>query len=339
MTLSNPAQYISGRTVQEQMNSLIDYVDQRAAEVATDAIASDVAQVHSDAADAHTDALAAAASASQASTTLANAVKKTGEASQSIAGDIAVAGALSGGSVSSSGNVDGTSIGSGTTPVVCGDLTAFGSVSLDDTTLQGNLGVADPSALINLGGAGSVVVPTPTSNNEAATKKYVDDQDALDVHLSGNQTVAGVKTFSSNPVGPTEATGTFSTKLATSDKVKNELDNYAPMVRTTGNQNIAGTKSFTGTINGGNELSNGGGLIEWADSAISKIQLKHSTDDFTESTASIVSYPNMSWRDKNGYFIAYITSRRLTNGAVRVDIIVRNADGTEKTVTLAEGNP
>ena len=70
MTLSNPAQYISGRTVQEQMNSLIDYVDQRAAEVATDAIASDVAQVHSDAADAHTDALAAAASASAASSGL-----------------------------------------------------------------------------------------------------------------------------------------------------------------------------------------------------------------------------------------------------------------------------
>ena len=198
MTLSNPAQYISGRTVQEQMNSLIDYVDQRAADVATDAIASDVAQVHSDAADAHTDALAAAASAAAAAGTLANAVKKTGEASQSIAGDIAVAGALSGGSVSSSGNVDGASIGSGATPVVCGDLTAYGNVSLDDTALQGNLSVADPSALINLSGAGSVLVPTPTGNSEAATKKYVDD--ALDnyapmVRTTGNQTIAGDKKF------------------------------------------------------------------------------------------------------------------------------------------------
>ena len=200
MTLSNPAQYISGRTVQEQMNSLIDYVDQRAAEVATDAIASDVLQVHSDAADAHTDALAAAASAAAAAGTLANAVKKTGEASQSIAGDIAVTGALSGGSVSSSGNVDGASIGSGTTPVVCGDLTAYGNVSLDDTALQGNLSVVDPSALINLSGAGSVLVPTPTGNSEAATKKYVDD--ALDnyapmVRTTGNQTIAGTKSFSS----------------------------------------------------------------------------------------------------------------------------------------------
>ena len=190
MTLSNPAQYISGRTVQEQMNSLIDYVDQRAAEVATDAIASDVAQVHSDAADAHTDALAAAASASAAAGTLANAVKKTGEASQSIAGDIAVV-----------GNLNGGTIGGGATPITCGDLTAYGNVSLDNTALQGNLSVADPSALINLSGAGSVIVPTPTGNSEAATKKYVDD--ALDnyasmVRTTGNQNVAGIKTFTNN---------------------------------------------------------------------------------------------------------------------------------------------
>mgnify|MGYP006974669020 CR=1 FL=1 len=76
MTLSNPAQYISGRTVQEQMNSLIDYVDQRAADVALDAIASDVAQVHQDMLDADADAAAAAASAAAAAGTLANAVKK-----------------------------------------------------------------------------------------------------------------------------------------------------------------------------------------------------------------------------------------------------------------------
>ena len=194
MTLSNPAQYISGRTVQEQMNSLIDYVDQRAAEVATDAIAADVAQVHQDMLDADADATAAAASAAAAAGTLANAVKKTGEASQSIAGDIAVTGSL-----------DAASIGSGSTPVVCGNLTAYGSVSLDDTTLQGNLSGADSSALINLSGVGSVLVPAPTSNGEAATKKYVDDADALKLNitdintyavgLTGNQTATGTKTF------------------------------------------------------------------------------------------------------------------------------------------------
>ena len=97
--MTDPSQYFKGRTVQEQMNEVIGYVDVRAAEVATTAIASDVAQVHQDMLDADADAQAAAASAAAAAGTLANAVKKTGEASQSIAGDIAVAGTLSGGVV------------------------------------------------------------------------------------------------------------------------------------------------------------------------------------------------------------------------------------------------
>ena len=97
--MTEPSQYFKGRTVQEQMNEVIGYVDTSAAEVATDAIASDVAQVHQDKLDADADAQAAAASAAAAAGTLANAVKKTGEASQSIAGDIVVSGNLSGGVV------------------------------------------------------------------------------------------------------------------------------------------------------------------------------------------------------------------------------------------------
>ena len=81
------------------MDEVIGYVDTRAAEVATAAIASDVAQVHQDMLDADADASAAAASAAAAAGTLANAVKKTGETSQNIAGDIAVTGTLSGGVV------------------------------------------------------------------------------------------------------------------------------------------------------------------------------------------------------------------------------------------------
>ena len=167
MTLSNPAQYISGRTVQEQMNSLIDYVDQRAGDVALDAIASDVAQVHQDMLDADADASAAAASAAAAAGTLANAVKKTGEASQSIAGDIAVAGDLSAG----------------------GDLGVTG-----DAGVQGQLSV--------LGGCdlrAPVKIPvTPTNNDDAASKKYVDD--SLDnyatmVRTVNNQPIDGVKTL------------------------------------------------------------------------------------------------------------------------------------------------
>ena len=138
------------------MNELISYVDTRAAEVATDAIASDVAQVHQDMLDADADAQAAAASAAAAAGTLANAVKKTGEASQSIAGNIAIS----------------------------GDLTVGGTA----------------------GFTGAVTVPAPANNTDAATKKYVDDADALKLNitdvnsyavgLTGNQgPIAGVKSF------------------------------------------------------------------------------------------------------------------------------------------------
>lgn len=136
---------------------------------------------------ADAEAAAAAAATAAANAVLANTVKKTGEASQSIAGNVGITGTL-----------DAAAIGSGTTPIVCGDLTAYGNVSLDDTVLQGNLSGADSSALINLSGVGSVLVPAPTSNNEAATKKYVDD--ALDnyapmMRTTGNQTVGGLKTL------------------------------------------------------------------------------------------------------------------------------------------------
>lgn len=144
---------------------------------------------------ADAEAAAAAAATAAANAVLANTVKKTGEASQSIAGDVAITGAL-----------DAAAIGSASTPLVCGDLTAFGTVSLDDTVLQGNLSAADASALINLSGVGSVLVPTPSANGEAATKKYVDDADALKISitainnyavgLTGNQDpIAGNKTF------------------------------------------------------------------------------------------------------------------------------------------------
>ena len=62
--------------------------------------------------------------------------------------------------------------------------------------------------------------------------------DGAVVKLAGTQTITGTKNV------PLEATGTASDQIASSQKVKNELDNYAPMVRTTGNQNIDGAKKF-----------------------------------------------------------------------------------------------
>ena len=250
MTLSNPAQYISGRTVQEQMNSLIDYVDQRAADVALDAIASDVAQVHSDAADAHTDALAAAASAAAAAGTLANAVKKTGEASQSIAGNIDI-----------TGNLD-----------VGGKLDVTGDI---------------------------------TGNNAS---------------LIGAVTV------------PTEATGTFTLKAANSTKMKNELDNYAPMVRTTGNQTLTGVKEST---------SSRAFVCSYNGSARA-FDCKHPSDDKTVTPSEVTHYPLVAWDDMNDNIVCMLRlEHSTTDGKYRLVAYVANAgpngSGFTQTVVATGG--
>ena len=173
--MTEPSQYFKGRTVQEQMGEVISYVDVRSAEVATTAIASDVAQVHQDMLDADADASAAAASAAAAAGTLANAVKKTGEASQSIAGDIAVAGDLTG---------------------------------------------------------GTVTVPAPVNNTDAASKKYVDDADAL----KADKTYVDAQDALAVPI--------------------NNVNAYA--VGLAGNQNpINGQKTFTGNVTQKNNTTPG----------------------------------------------------------------------------------
>lgn len=152
------------------MDEVIGYVDTRAAEVATTAIASDVAQVHQDMLDADADASAAAASAAAAAGTLANAVKKTGEASQSIAGDIAVAGDLSAG----------------------GDLAVTG-----DTGMQGNLVVGSTGAF-----TGKVTGANPSSgatDSTLVTANWISQTGDAGpnnvIHKSGNETRSGTLTL------------------------------------------------------------------------------------------------------------------------------------------------
>jgi len=179
---TDPSQYFKGRTVQEQMTEVIGYVDTRAAEVATDAIASDVAQVHQDMLDADADASAAAASAAAAAETLANAVKKTGESSQSIAGDVAIAGTLSGGVVT------GTKI---TAPTPANNTDAANKKYVDDA---------------------DAALKTYVDNRDA-TKIAINDINSYAVGLTGNQMgITGNKCFlGSVQVGDNEhpATGSF----------------------------------------------------------------------------------------------------------------------------------
>lgn len=260
--MTEPSQYFKGRTVQEQMDEVIGYVDVRSAEVATTAIASDVAQVHQDMLDADADASAAAASAAAAAGTLANAVKKTGEASQSIAGDIAVAGNLSG---------------------------------------------------------GTVTVPAPVNNTDAATKKYVDDQDALDVKLAGSQAITGAKTV------PLEATGTYSNQIASSQKVRNEIDNYC--LKLTDNQVFSGIKR-----------TNTGAFIAGASGEDRRFVYLDNNLDATNPPSANTGTGKYCWRDKNDVLLGDIGLAFLTNGTTTIFARVRNSDGTIKNVTLAIGD-
>ena len=96
------------------------------------------------------------------------------------------------------------------------------------------------------------------------------------VDLPSTQAITGTKTV------PLEATGTFTDQIASSNKVKNELDNYAPMVRTTGNQNMAGIKTFTTApvVNGVSNdliLTNPPGIVQDATGNNSQVQYLRTT--------------------------------------------------------------
>lgn len=69
------------------------------------------------------------------------------------------------------------------------------------------------------------------------------------MHLSGEETVTGDKTFSGSVFVPTVAAGTNTTDAASTAFVKTAVDTAdATAVHKTGNESVAGTKTFTGSI-------------------------------------------------------------------------------------------
>ncbi|AVP41470.1 hypothetical protein SEA_WENTWORTH_31 [Streptomyces phage Wentworth] len=99
-------------------------------------------------------------------------------------------------------------------------------------------------ALLLTGGtmAGDLVLAAdPDQPLEAATKQYVDAGDATAVKLTGDQTVAGIKTFSSIPVLP--ASDPTTANQATRKSYVDTLD--GANVKLTGAQTVAGVKTFS----------------------------------------------------------------------------------------------
>ena len=85
-------------------------------------------------------------------------------------------------------------------------------------------------------------------------KKVIDSDDlyAFDsavVHDTGNETIAGVKTFSSSPLVPTPSNSDNSKKAATTAFVKAQgYANDSSVVHKTGNETISGIKTFENVI-------------------------------------------------------------------------------------------
>lgn len=160
-----------------------------------------------------------------------------------------------------------------TAHVSSADRTAWNGIVSDAVKTSGNQTIAGAKTF-----TGAVVVPTPSSSSQAATKGYVDAAVAgggagaytagtglaLDgtefslssatqatlsgsVQTSGDQTVAGVKTFSSLPVIPTTAptdNGQAASKKYVDDSVSAKATDAA-VVHNTGAETVAGLKTFS----------------------------------------------------------------------------------------------
>ena len=90
---------------------------------------------------------------------------------------------------------------------------------------------------------GDWTVPTPATNNSIVPKEYVDDEvtdlDATVVHVTGDESIDGVKTFIEPVVVPDAVAMDEATNLGQLDDVD------ATAVHTTGNESVAGIKTFT----------------------------------------------------------------------------------------------
>ena len=164
------------------------------------------------------------------------------------------------------------------------------AIKISNTTV-----IDDSRNLVNTG-ISSVLVNSLTSTDTskaltAAQGKVLQDST---VKLTGNQTIAGVKTFSSSPVAPTPATATNNTSVATTAFVRAAISSYAPSVTTS-----AVLSAYAGASAEGvgtyvlARIASGSGLIEYGDVVAASL-LDGATD--VRGVAIRGSITSGSWR-------------------------------------------
>jgi len=99
------------------------------------------------------------------------------------------------------------------------------------------------------------------------------------------------------------------------------LDEYSPMVRTTGAQTISGVKTFKDYMiqdtNWPSYVMKGGATIDGSSHA---------------------DRGNIVWQDNQGAPIGTLRFNINANGTTQIQLVVKNSNGTDKFVTLAEGD-
>ena len=166
---------------------------------------------------------------------------------------------------------------------------------------------------------GAVTLRVTTAEGQIVTIEgrvtALEGADAQNVKLAGAQNIAGIKTV------PTEPTGTLSQQIANSAKVGAELDNYAPMLRTTGNQTKTGSLIFRQT------------------SGTPALSVNHAGVNIESTVTAPQNVTLFTLGDTNGTALAsFVLQRRADNGAT-LYVNIRNANGTYKFVNIASGDP
>lgn len=198
-------------------------------------------------------------------------------------------------------------------------------------------GRAAATGNFNLGSHKIQNLAAGTATTDAVNKGQIDNITTNMVKISGNQTIAGTKTFSASPNVPTPATSDNSTKVATTAYVKNQ--GYAPdntVVHLTGNQTIAGTKTFSSTISGsinGNAATVTNGVYTTGNQTIGGTK-KFSNNILTiiDATRNVVpsaiKYGGFGIRDNADNLFASLVSSMDTNKNATAFLRVYNPNNT-----------